>query len=119
MPQTVFITNRSDRHEYDSALTYGALRYVTQGNYPVFKTARLQEEIINVVIHSQPADYLLFSGSALVAALCLTVWMQLHGKVRALVWDNKQYIVREITRSNIRLDIERAIEKLEADGITR
>src|SRR5690349_6166966 len=102
---TVFVTNKSPQHDYDSAMQYGALRFVTQGNYPIFKTARLQEEIVTTLIHSQPEDYLVLSGSAMIAAICMHVWMEMHGRIKALVWDSKQYMVRELSRQSIRLDI--------------
>ena len=118
MNQTVFITNRSPTHVYDSAYTFGSIRYVTSGNYPIFKTARLQEEIIDVLAYSTKHDYLLFSGSGVVAALCLTVWLEMHGECRALLWDRTEdaYVLRVIERSNIRLEIERASDRAQGSS---
>ena len=58
---TVYVSNRASTHDYTSASKMGALRFVTIGNYPIFKTARLQEEIITALAYSTKDDYLLFS----------------------------------------------------------
>lgn len=112
MTQTVFVTNRSSTHVYDSAMKYGALRFVTSGNYPIFKTTRLQEEIIEALINSNEDDMLLFSGSAAIAGMCMSIWLELHKRVRVLLWDRTQdlYVLREFTKQDIRLKIEQTAD---------
>lgn len=87
------------------------MRPITSGNYPIFKTARLYEEIITALIESGPEDYLVISGSALIAAICFSVWLTLHKKVRLLLFDKKQgpqgaYVPRTVTREELLLSIE-------------
>lgn len=112
---TVFITNMAPDHSYESAARYGAIRPVTSGNYPVFKTARLTEEIAAALIHSSSEDYLLFSGSSLIAGLCLTTWLMLHKECRALLYDRAQkgYVPRVIRREEVQIQLEKAKDKLE------
>ena len=114
-PSTVFVTNKSATHDYSSAAYVGALRYVTNGNYPIFKTTRLQEEIISVLAYSTKDDYLLFSGSSVVAAICMAVWLEMHGIAKILLWDRTQdkYVVRVIDRQPLRLELETAIDLAE------
>jgi hypothetical protein len=101
-------------HDYGSATKYGALRPVTTGNYPVFKTSRLIEEIIDALVHSGPEDYLLLSGSSTIAGICQVVWIQLHGKCKFLLWsrDEDSYVVRVIDKPAIVLLIEETKDKL-------
>jgi hypothetical protein len=113
MPSTVFITNRADRHAYDSALNFGAICFITSGNYPIFKTSRLIEEIVEALAHSTPNDYLLFSGSATISGLCLAIWLEKHGKCKALLWDQRSYIQRDLERSKLRIEIERVRDRIE------
>lgn len=115
-PATVFITNMSPAHSYESAARYGAVRPVTSGNYPVFKSDRLLEEIVRSLAYSTETDYLLFSGSSFVAGMCLTVWLQMHKECRSLLWDPKQrsYVPRTIKRQDIQMQIERNKDRMEA-----
>lgn len=110
----VFITNKSASHEYSPATKYGAIRFVTMGNYPIFKTRRLQEEIVSVLAYSEAQDYLLLSGSSMIAALCLAVWLSIHKQARVLMFDRSQneYVMRVIDAEEIRLDVERAIDAI-------
>jgi len=114
-PHTVFVTNKSHSHDYTSASKLGALRFVTNGNYPIFKTIRLQEEIINALAYSSKDDYLLFSGSSVVAALAMAVWLEIHGVAKILLWDRTQdsYVVRVIETKQIRIEVETAKDLIE------
>lgn len=109
---TVFISNLGPGHDYSKAARWGAIRPVTQGNYPIFKTERLIEEIGQVLIHSAPTDYLLLSGSSIVAGLCQSVWLTLHPLCNLLLFDRKApdggaYVLRVVSRSQIELTLER------------
>ena len=114
MPSTVFISNMSKEHDYTSAAKYGAIRPVTSGNYPIFKTARLLEEITAALLYSEETDYLLLSGSSVVAGYCIAVWLMLHKKCNLLLHDRRQgqYVPRLFDRVAVMTDIERARDKL-------
>lgn len=106
----VFVSNWNEEHEegpvpYSTAAVYGALVRVTSGNYPIFKTLRLQEEIARSLEASSDDDYLLLSGSSLVAGLCMTMWMFKHGRCKVLLLDRRErgYVVRLITKSTLQL----------------
>jgi hypothetical protein len=105
----VFISNMASGHDYSSASKFGAVRPITSGNYPIYKTERLLEEIVTAVLEASPEDYLLFSGSSVVAALCAVVWVLIHQQARILLWDRgaRSYVLREINRDSIKLLIER------------
>lgn len=107
---TVFISNQAKDHNYEPARKYGALRAITSGNYPIFKTVRLRDEIVQALTHSRPDDYLLLSGSSVVAGLCTSIWMLTHGQVNLLLYDRKagEYVTRQLTRDAVLSEIERA-----------
>jgi len=113
MNDTVFISNMAKSHDYTKAAEFGAIRPVTSGNYAIFKTTRLMEEIVDALAISTENDYLLFSGSSVIAALCMSVWMELHGRVKILLYDRsrQQYVERVLVKKDIRLDIERKIDE--------
>jgi hypothetical protein len=108
---TVFLTNLSD-HDYTPIAQYGAMRPITSGNYAFFKTTRLLEEVVQALASSEETDYLAFSGSAFVGALCLTVWLIMHKECKALLFDPRQnaYIPRVLKRSDIIIQIEKLRE---------
>jgi hypothetical protein len=115
-PRVVFVTNMSPAHSYESAVRYGAIRPITSGNYPVFKSYRLTEEIARSLAYSTEDDYLLFSGSSFVAGLCAVVWLMMHRECKVLLWDPKQraYVPRTVKRDEIRVLIERARDQVAA-----
>lgn len=117
-PPTVYITNRSPSHDYTSATKYGAIRFVTSGNYPVFKTSRLQEEIIEAIAYSQPTDFLLLSGSSVVAAICIAVWLEMHGNAKILLWDRIQneYVERLLNKHLIAQQVAETRDRLQFSG---
>ena len=112
---TVFITNMAADHNYESAVKFGALRPVTRGNFPFFKHVRLQEEIAETLIHSTKDDYLAFSGSGFIGALCLQIWLMLHKECKALLFDRQQggYVLRVIKRDALITNIEQAKDEAE------
>lgn len=107
---TVFITNMAADHDYESATKFGAIRPVTRGNFPFFKHVRLIEEIAETLVHSSKTDYLAFSGSGFIGALCLNIWLIMHRECRALLFDRQQggYILRVIKRDALVINIEKA-----------
>lgn len=112
---TVFVSNMAAEHDYSSALQYGALRPITSGNYPIYKTSRLIEEIASALAESSSDDHLLISGSSVVAALCAVVWLMYHNKVNILLWDrgNGCYVERVIDKDSLRITIEQLVDRRE------
>lgn len=114
-PRTVFITNMARDHEYAGAARYGALRPITSGNYPIYKTPRLLEEIVQALVDSDADDYLCISGSSIVAALCLWVWIEMHRKCNMLLFrpaDGGSYLLRVLDRAEVRNEIEHTRDRL-------
>ena len=117
--RTVFISNLSKAHNYEPAKSYGALRAITSGNYPIFKTTRLREEIVTALVCSQPDDYLLLSGSSVIAGLAMATWLIMHGKVNLLLYDRTEraYVLRHFQREDTQKEIEAAHDRLEEESV--
>ena len=113
MSKVVYISNLNKLHDYSSAEHFGTMTTVTAGNFPVFKTGRLIEEIVGSLIESSQDDYLLVSGSSIIAALSMAVWLTMHEKVNILLFDRTEdmYTVRTVERKEIGLEIERTIDR--------
>jgi len=109
-PATVYITNMASDHDYRTAAAYGTIRPVTSGNYPIFKSARLLEEVATTLSQSSEEDYLLFSGSSFVAGICIAVWLQKHKECKALLYDRTQrgYVTRVVRKADIIIQLEKA-----------
>jgi hypothetical protein len=115
---SVFISNMSPGHDYSGAAKFGAIRPVTTGNFPIFKTTRLTAEIVDALVYSEADDYLLISGSSIIAAMCVSVWMELHKQANLLLYDRSrnEYVVRAIVRDELRMEINRALDRERTAG---
>jgi hypothetical protein len=118
---TVFISNVARDKDYTPAAKYGAIRGITRGNYPIYKTNRLIEEIIEPLLESKPDDFLVLSGSSVICALCVAIWFQIHDDLKVLLHDrsNNSYIERHLKRSELRLRIEQISDQLRKRGVVR
>lgn len=108
--RVVFITNMGRDHNYSAAARFGALRPITRGNFPMFQTERLREEVVTALSSSTQEDYLVLSGQAFISGLCMLVWMEMHGRCKVLMHDksNDSYVHRTLSRSDLRMQIEQA-----------
>lgn len=102
MNAKVYISNLSPLQKYESAKLYGALVPLTKGNVPIFKTTAIQEEIKAGLEDSTPDDFLIISGSAVIAALVMGIWLTLHPTCKLLLYDKREdsYSLRVIDRAD-------------------
>jgi len=110
---TVFISNKASQHNYTPAAQHGAMKSITSGNYSIFKTVRLRDEIIKVLLNSEKTDFLLLSGSSVIAGICMSIWLLMHDEVKLLLYDRKErsYVIRTLSKSDIKLAIETALDE--------
>jgi len=113
MSSTVFITNVEPTKNYSEATTFGAIRAITSGNYTIMQTSRLIREVAEALAYSTPNDFLLISGSATIAGMCLYMWMEKHRLCRMLLWDQRTYTLRVVTRETVRREIEEALDRIQ------
>lgn len=113
-PRTVYISNKARNQNYKAAEEFGSVVFVTQGKFPIFKTNLLRGEIIKVLLWSEEDDYLLLSGSTVVAGLCLMIWLMLHKQCKLLLHDPKMgYIPRKFSREEVMMEVETLRDKME------
>ena len=118
--KAVYISNFG-AHNYAPAARFGAVVPLTNGNYPIFRTARLVEEITQGLKNSTEDDYLLLSGSSIIAGIALAVWLTYHDKCNLLLYDRKteEYVPRSISGTELTLQVEATRDTERMDKIAR
>ena len=89
---TVYITNYNPDYDYSTADELGETVIMSRGFIPEYKLKSLENTFNAYAKESQPDDYLLLSGTNIVAALAAAVWMKAgksikflqHGKTRSI-----------------------------------
>ena len=112
----VYISNQAKQHDYSPAREHGILVAITSGNYAIFKTDRLREEIIGALTLSTPNDFLLLSGSSIIAGICMAVWLLQHETVNLLLYDRsaRKYVKRSFSRNEAMIEIEQMRDRVAA-----
>jgi len=108
----IFICNYAG-HDVSDAFRYTKLSpeeaqiNLTEGNVDIFDVDRLIYFIKNRLKESSPEDYLLLSGGNILNCIAFSIWLQMHGIVKILIYNakEKRYILREITHTKITIDI--------------
>lgn len=115
MYRTVVVTSWQSSLDYTTAQAYGSLRPLTNGKYSIFRTTKIIEDIAHGISTTEPEDYLLFSGSSVISALALCLWLMHHGQCNILLWDaqEKRYVDRLITRGDLRIVLENTLARKE------
>jgi len=65
---------------------------------------RLFYTVTEAIEKTSPDDYLLLSGLIALNALASSIWLQRHGKVKMLLWDQKLGKYRELSYSQNQID---------------
>lgn len=106
---TVWICNEAG-HDYKDAEQYGEVKPLTLGNVNPLQLDRLNWHIARgIARYASPEDYLLISGTPMVNASALLIWLLKFREAKVLQWDAKR---RKYVLSTITLDhIETIIEK--------
>lgn len=94
MPQ-VFIPNKG-LHDLSKASRFGKLVVLTEGvlkQYKVHEMARVCELGMR---DSGPNDFILISGIPVIVGVCSAVFAAKHNRVNYLMWNGRDYEVREI-----------------------
>lgn len=95
---TVWIANRNPARDYSRAKEYGPLRELTVGSVNVFALERVLADLHAALGEARPDDYLLLSGTNVVNAFAVALWLRRFGRVRLLLYDYKEtrYWLREL-----------------------
>jgi hypothetical protein len=70
---------------------------LTSGNDPdIMEPDKIKRKMLEMLIHSQPTDFLLLSGSKIHNAVASVIISRLHGSVNYMIWNarTKEYVLR-------------------------
>ena len=100
---TVWIVNYAG-HDHSTAEEFGKLDFLTRGYVSMGSLDRLFYTVTEAIERTSPEDYLLLSGLIALNALASSIWLQRHGKVKMLLWDQKLSKYRELSYSKNQID---------------
>lgn len=101
---TVWIVNEAG-HDYSDAARFGELKPLTLGNVNPLQVDRLNWHIAHgIAKYASADDYLLISGTPMVSASALLIWLTCFRSVRLLQWNAKRrkYVLTTITMDQIK-----------------
>lgn len=100
---TVWIVNYAG-HDHSTAEEFGELDFLTRGYVSMGSLDRLFYTVTEAIEKTKKEDYLLLSGLIVLNALATAVWLQRHGKVKLLLWDQKLGKYRLLSFSQNQID---------------
>lgn len=104
MPEsTVWIVNYAG-HDHSTAEEFGQLDFLTRGYVSMGSLDRLFYTVTEAIEKTSADDYLLLSGLIALNALATSIWLQRHGKVQLLLWDQKLGKYRLLSYSKNQID---------------
>lgn len=108
---TVWIVNDAG-HDYKAAEKYGRLQPLTIGDVNPFQVDRLLYNLSNGIgKFARADDFLLLSGTPILPALTLSLWLTRFDKCQLLLWDARErdYRVSTVTKANLVSILEKAM----------
>ncbi len=113
---TVWIANEGGHH-YEPAKEHAGenaqFKPLTLDDVNTLQVDRLARHLSRgIVKYVQPNDFLIWSGSPVINALALHLWITYHGKCRTLNWDAKRrrYELKTLTLEHMNYLIDRQME---------
>jgi len=116
MKPTIWIVNESG-HPYHLALNTvpdATLRPFTIGTINPFRVDRLSSEIATgVVKYSHADDYVLLSGTPILNAIVIAIWLLHHRNCKILQWNAKkgEYALSNLSQDNLAALIEKEMTR--------
>lgn len=99
----VYIVNEAG-HDYTSSEVYGETRRLTLGDINPLQLDRLNYHLARgIAKHTRAEDYLLVSGTPVVNAVALHLWLTMHKTCKLLQWNAKKrnYELTEINHDHL------------------
>jgi hypothetical protein len=117
MPDTVWLVNESGHHYEPAKLVAGPdaeIKPLTVGSVNILRPDRIADHLARGITRFvSREDYLLFSGSPVINALALHLWLSMHGVCKTLTWDAKkrEYSLATLTAEQLSSLIERELAR--------
>lgn len=108
-PKVVWIANEGG-HSYHKAEKFGRLMPLTTGNVNYFNLDRLMVSIAPKLKSATADDYLLISGTPVIVALVVLMWVTRFGVVNLLQWSQSRGDYIEIVLT------QEAVERMSVNG---
>lgn len=109
----VWIVNEAG-HDYTPAEVYGELKKLTLGDVNPLQLDRLNFHLARGIAQfTRPEDYLLISGTPVVNAVALHLWLTMHKKCNLLQWNAKkrEYELTEVSAEHMTRLLENEVHK--------
>jgi len=109
---TIWVANDAGHPGYEKAKDIvgpdAVVRPLTVGNVNTYQVDRLIWNLARgIVRYVRPDDYLILSGTILIPAAALLLWLTMHGKCNILQWSTKgEYRHYTLTKEHIENIIE-------------
>lgn len=81
----VFVVSRG-YHDYSAAEPFGEIIYLAEGTMNKFHVANMARQFETELKNSNPDDYLLIGGPAVMCIIAASMMMRLHGRVNMLLF---------------------------------
>lgn len=118
MPATIWISNDAGHVGYEKARIIAGddavIRPLTLGNINPLNVDRLLYHLTHgVVEYVKPDDYLIISGTAIIPASALLLWLIMHGKCNILLWHavRKEYKLYTLTLDDVKERLQKALNR--------
>lgn len=105
---TIWIANSAGHSGYEKAKEItgpdAQIKPLTLGSINSLHVDRLMWELARGIANFvKREDYLIFSGTAIIPAAALVLWLEMHGECNVLLWyaAKKKYILHTITKDNV------------------
>jgi len=85
----VLVVNKSC-HDFQQAEEYGELVYMTEGAIGRFNTSKMFRAFKPFIDNSNPEDYILLTGLAVMNSIACAMFAAKHGKVNLLIYKDKK-----------------------------
>lgn len=111
-PKTIWVVNDAGHPTWlaKDLLPSAEIRVLTQREVNPITTDRLTFHLAEGIgKHAKPGDYLLISGSPMINAVALTLWILRFGEANILQWNakRKEYGLTTLTEANMRHLLDR------------
>ena len=113
---TVWIANEAGHpyHKIKEKLGEVTIKSLSLGDINPLRVDRISWHLgRGIASYVKETDYLLISGTPIVNALALTMWLQMFSKCKLAIWDAKkrEYIISTVERDNLENILQSHVER--------
>jgi hypothetical protein len=84
----VYIINKGC-HDYSPAENFGQLVFLSEGTLNRFNTSEMHRRFIHILRLSDPSDFILISGMAIMSSIACSIFATIHHRLNLLLWKSE------------------------------